>query len=276
MRKHQLAFIPILTIVLQASPCWGATKIFLRDATSPMGTVAQAGAGIGCANGLNDYVFRVADTTQGSSAVSKTFAPANATPPCLVQTASGSGHYLRWITPPISTAVTISGNINYSAGCAESAAQLNGGLRFVVSRWSVATGGIDATIHTSADTTECGTSLGLKTIAAAAPTSTAMAVGDRLVLEVQVRAVGTFGGNASRTFTLGYDGAAASTSDTFANFVDTIAFSADTNNARATIFSRRFDPLWILALSGTRWPWDGRQALLGFDADRLDETRTGR
>ena len=272
MRKHELAFI-VLAIWLQATPCW-AGKVFLRDATSPMGMVATGGAGIGCVNGSNDYVFRLANATQGSSAVSKAFAPTSTAPPCLVQTASGSGQYLRWISPPISTAVTISSNINYSAGCSESQAATNAGLRFVVYRWSATKGGIDATIHTSADSAECGTSLGLVTIAAAAPTSTAMAVNDRLVIEVQVRTVGTWGGNSTRTFTLGYDGASASTSDTFANFVDSLSFSADTNNARALIFSRRWDPFWILALSGTRFlgAWSaGSHPVGAFDGSEANQ-----
>lgn len=210
-----------------------ATKIFLQDATSVLGTAATAGGGIGCVNGTNIYVYRQATTSQGSSAVTKTFAPTATAPPCQWQTATGSGHYLRFISPPLSAAVTIAGNINYQAGCAESNASTNAGFRFAVYRWSQASGGIAATIHTSATSTECaGANIA---IAAAAPTSTAMAIGDRLVFDVQVMNVGTWGGNGSRTVSLVYGAATGVYGDSFANFVDTILFSTDTNNARAVV-----------------------------------------
>lgn len=51
----------------------------------------------------------------------------------------------------------------------------------------------------------------LATIAAAAPTSTAMAAGDRIVFVVEIRNVGGgWGGNGARSVELHYDGAAAS------------------------------------------------------------------
>lgn len=230
MRKYQL----ILAVLVLAACAPAATKVFLQDATSVLGTVATAGGGIGCVNGTNIYIYRQATTSQGSSAVTKTFAPTATAPPCLWQTATGSGNYLRFISPPLSAAVTISGNINYQAGCAESSTSTNAGFRFVVYRWSQATGGIDATpIHTSATSTECaGANIA---IAAAAPTSTAMAIGDRLVFAVQVMNVGTWGGNGTRTVSLVYGAATGVYGDSFANFVDTISFGADTNNARAVV-----------------------------------------
>lgn len=216
------------------SPTFAATKILLRDASSPLGTLATAGAGIGCANGSHDYLWRTATTTQGSSAVTRTFAPTVTAPPCLPQTATSGGQFLRFISPPISSAVTISGNINYQAGCAESATQLNAGFRFVVKRWSRTKGGIDATVHTSANSAECGGAN--LAIAAATPTSTAFAVGDRIVIEVEVTNVGgAWGGNSARTFSLVYDAGAGVYGDSFANFVDNVSFAADSNNARALV-----------------------------------------
>ena len=274
MRQYLL--IALAGILWGATDAFAATKLLLHDVTSVIGTTSTAGGGIGCVNGTNDYVFRQATTTQGSSAVTKTFAPTGTAPPCLAQTASGSGQYLRWISPPISTAVTVSGNINYQAGCAEGGSggtSENAGFRFVVSRWSATKGGIDATIHTSADSAECGGAN--LAIAAATPTSTAMAVGDRIVIEVQVRNVGGgWGGNSSRTFSLVYDAGAGVYGDTFANFADTVSFSADTDNARALIFSRRWDPFWILALSGTRFlgAWSaGSHPVGAFDGSEANQ-----
>jgi hypothetical protein len=231
MRNHQL-----IILILAALPLAAQTKVLLRNTVSPLGIVARAGGGTGCTRGVNDFRFLVANTTQGSGTPSAVFAPTNGTPPCLQQDANGDGNYMVWVTAPLSSAVTISSNINYSVGCAESAIQLNLGYRFVLYRWSRLTGGIVSTIHTSAATTECGTTLALRTIAAAAPTSTSMQIGDRIVIEIEALAVGGgWGGNSARTATVGYDGAAAGTRDTFVNFVNTLAFGTDTANGRAVI-----------------------------------------
>jgi hypothetical protein len=224
----------LLLILLITLPAFG-TKLLLHDAVSVLGRTATAGGGIGCVNGTNTYTWRTLTTAQGSSVVSKTFAPTSSAPPCTQQTATGSGEYLRFISAPLSAGVTISGNIDYQAGCLESATAMNAGFRMVVYRWSRAKGGIDATIHTSASSAECTTNAN-KAIAAAAPTSTVMAVGDRIVVEVQVTNVGGgWGGNGTRTFQVSYDAGAGVTGDAFANFADTLSFAADTNNARRVI-----------------------------------------
>ena len=47
---------------------------------------------------------------------------------------------------------------------------------------------------------------------------------------------GTWGGNGTRTFTLGYDGAAGSTGDAFVNFATpAVLFSADSANGRKVV-----------------------------------------
>lgn len=210
-----------------------ATKLLLRDFTSSLGKVATAGAGYGCAVGTNDHLLRLASTTQGSSAVTKTFAPSGTNPPCQAQTASGNGEYLVWVSPPLSAAVTISGNINYQVGCSESASNLNVGLRFIVYRWSVDRGGIISIVQTSASTTECGTTAANRTIAAAAPTSTSFSVGDRIYILLEISATAGWGGNSSRTISAVYDAAASAVGDAYVNFVDNISFSADSPNGRA-------------------------------------------
>ncbi len=212
-----------------------ATKIFLRDAYSQHGTQSESGVGYGCSVGTNDYTHRLANTTQGTSTVTKSFSPTSTAPPCRVQTAGGGGDYLTWITPPLSAAVTISGNINYSIGCQESTTSFNLAVRVVVKRWSAATGGIVSTVHTSATSTECGTSMALRTIAAAAPTSTAFRAGDKIIIYVDFMATGGWGGNGTRAASLGYDGIAAGTGDSFVNFVDNITFNADAPGAGAYV-----------------------------------------
>jgi hypothetical protein len=229
---HKL-ILTILVFGFGARPLAAATKLLLHDTLSPLGTVAKAGAGMGCNVNTHDWVWRVADTTQGTAAVTKTFAPSSTAPPCYWQTATSSGQMMRWVTAPLASAVTISGNINYQAGCSESNTSTNAGFRFVVYRWSRAVGGINATVMTSATSSECaGANIA---IAAAAPTSTNFAAGDRIVIVVQAMNVGTWGGNNSRTISLVYDAASGVYGDTFANFADTITFASDTNNARPVI-----------------------------------------
>jgi hypothetical protein len=206
-----------------------ATKILLRDTISPLGTFAIQATDGGCAANAQSRTFRLASTTQGSSTVSRTFDPSAGTPPCLWQTQTAAGgQFMYWVTPPLSAAVTISGNISFVIGCKESNAGLNVGARMVVYRYDGKTGGIRETIITSADTAECGTTLAARAIAAAPPTSTALAVGDRLVFTVEMRAIGgTWGGSTTRTGTLGYGGTSGGSGDTSATFTEALSFAAD-------------------------------------------------
>jgi len=142
------------------------------------------------------------------------------------------------LSPPLSSGVTISGNIDFNISCDESQTTLNAGMRMIVYRWSVKVGGIVSIILTSADTAECDNTR--LAIAAAAPTSTVMDVGDRLVFKVEITNVGgAWGGNSVRTVTLKGDAASGSLGDTFANFADTLSFSADSNNGRAIVSELR-------------------------------------
>jgi hypothetical protein len=226
----------LLLVCLAALPAEAASKIFLRDSSSPLGQTATAGLGYGCNQNAQDTFFRQAiKDSQGSAAVTKTYTPSATSPPCLWQTALAAGNqFLYFITAPLSAGVTISGNINFQAGCAESNGNLNAGFRFKVLRWRQDTGGFDPTpIMTSANSAEC-TGVNLA-IAAAAPTSTAMLAGDRIVFIVETMNTASWGGNNARTVSLVYAAATTVYGDSFANFVDTISFAADTNNARAMV-----------------------------------------
>jgi hypothetical protein len=226
-----------------------ATKIFLHDAATALASnIATGYAGYGCNSYSGNHVRKLANTTQGSSTVTTSQTPSSTAPPCQFGNES-TAIYLQWWTPPIASGFTLSGNINFSAGCSESQTSMNLGLRFLVYRYSKAAGGIVSTIHTSSDTTECGTTLALRTVAAAAPTSTTISAGDRIVFVVEMRNVGgAWGGNSSRTAGLGYDGTAAGTGDAFASFVDTFSFSTDTNDGRPLLSFDPFGEGWKLAL----------------------------
>lgn len=244
MRKHELkaavrsqksgvrmAVMLIATLCLHVSGAEGQTTLYLRDSASPLGTLSASGAGLGCYNATKSYPWRQALTTSGTE-VSYSFAPTSTAPPCLVQTSSD---FLRWISPPLASSVNLTGNYDYQGKCKESSTSTNAGFRFVVYRWSGTLGGINLTLDSSSDSTECGTSAGNKAIAAHAPACGSicnLAVGDRIVVEVQVRNVGgSWGGNSSRTFTLYIEGV-----NSFAHFAQTLSFSSDSTNARALVF----------------------------------------
>lgn len=219
----------LLGLLLAAAPS-GATKVLLRVAVSPLSLRASAWGGIGCVRtgGPYDFDLRVADTTQGGTAtLTHVFAPSGTAPPCWFQ--SGSPFpYLFWVTAPLSSGVTISGNLDHQIGCRESATALNAGLDVQVWKWDGRRGGLVALIQDSADSGECPTTANVVTIAAAAPTSTVMAVGDRIVIIPNVRNVGGgWGGNDTRTIEIRVNGGVGTAGDSFVNFADTLSFGSD-------------------------------------------------
>jgi hypothetical protein len=237
-RKNSFFLLTSVFCLLTPAFSEAATKILLKDPVSALGAQAATGyGGYGCNSYSGAHVLRLASTTQGSSTVSTSQAPTSTAPPCQFGSESGAT-YLRFVTPPIASGFTLSGNMDYSIGCRESATQMNAGVGMAVYRYSKAAGGIVSTIHTSANSTECPTTAGLRTIAAAAPTSTTMAAGDRIVFVVEIRAAGGWGGNGARSVELHYDGAAASAGDTFANFADNFSFNSDTNDGRVILTLR--------------------------------------
>lgn len=223
---------------LAAGPAFGQTRLFPRTGVSVLRSLGDQGTGGGCSNLTSGTWMWFLASTSSTTEVSSPIQPLATSPPCYHH--NGSQH-LRWITPPVSAAINLTGNYNYQVKCQESAGQLNAGIRFRVLRWRRAVGGIDLTLDVSSTTTECPTSAGTRTIAAHAPTcgsSCNLAVGDRLVLIVEWMASGgSWGGNGSRTATLYIDGV-----NTFWNFAQTISFASDTNNARPVPSARRLLP----------------------------------
>ncbi|MGE0634620.1 MAG: hypothetical protein AB7O96_19560 [Pseudobdellovibrionaceae bacterium] len=218
----------LVLILVTLIPAKGrSTALYLLDSASPLGRISLSGNGLGCFRNPQNYSYKTASTVRGSGSITKTFAPTNVAPPCLAQTTNTNGDFLMWASPPLASSVVIDGNINYSLGCRESNASMNAGFRFVVKKWSAKIGGIESVVHTSPVSSECSTTLSLRTIAASAPTPTTFTVGDRIVITVEVMNVGTWGGNSSRTFRVTYRGTASSTGDSFVNFSDTLSFATD-------------------------------------------------
>jgi len=235
MRK--LIFILALLFAFASPQASGQTKLFLRVTGSELGILwSSSYVGYGCNNTTPISLSRrQASTTAGSGVQLFVHTPTSTAPPCH---AGGDQNLFVWFSPPLSSGVTISGNIDFNISCTESDVALNAGMRMIVYRWSVKVGGIVSTIITSADTVECANTR--LAIAAAAPTSTVMDVGDRLVFKVEIRNVGgAWGGNSALSVTLKLDAASGSLGDTFANFANTLSFSADSNNGRAMISERR-------------------------------------
>lgn len=226
----------VALFLLFSCPMWAATTLVMYSTGTNLVTRwSTASTGYGCAGITAEIQAKraVATTFQGITAVTITHTPTSTAPPCL---AANSTAYYRWVSDPIASgsigsAGTLAGNVS----CAESAAQLNGGFRFKVYRWSVKKGGIDKLIHTSATSTECA---GAK-IAIAALTVTGGAttfdVGDRLIIDWEIMNVGTWAGNGARTISLVVGAASGTYGDTQVVLSDTLTFGTDTNNGRKMV-----------------------------------------
>jgi hypothetical protein len=222
----------MVVLCLCGSLAEAQTTLYLRDTASKLGTPATGGVGIGCYATSRDWRWLLASTSSGSE-WSTSQAPTSTAPPCHIEYSSW-GIFMRWISPPVSSAINLTGNYDYQGKCSESNGNLNAGFSFEVWRWSRTTGGIDLRLDNGPNSTECGTSATTLTIAAHAPTcgsSCNLAVGDRIAIFVFVEnAGGTWGGNNSRSFLLYIAGA-----NSFAHFAQTISFASDTNNARPLV-----------------------------------------
>jgi len=228
----------VLILLFVAGPLQAATKVFIHDGGSGLGAWPSG------------WGLRVANITQGTSKA--TFVTNSIAGPVtgqyfdsptsnVVMTAVAAGAKRFFITPPLSSAVTISGTITPNVWGLESNGTCNCGLRYEVLRWSVAGGGIVSSlgISTNDGFTEWGTSASVRTTPTMTPTSTAFAVGDRIALVFYSDdANGTTEGSG-RTWTIDYNGTTGVDGDTYLSFTETISFSADSNNARPLAVTSR-------------------------------------
>lgn len=137
-------------------------------------------------------------------------------------TATAGGQALTWFTEPITTAITVSGTVTVNVRGLESANTTNAGAGILIERTNTA-GVVQSTIVADttipATITEYGTTDGAKT-STYTPTSTSMAVGERIKVTLKVRNVGTMG---TGTVTNSYNGPAAGASgDTYVTFTENI------------------------------------------------------
>lgn len=246
------AFVSLaLGFVMGATASEAQTTVYLLDGASAL---APASAG---------WQFKTTGTSPGGGpAATAQSLPANGdisnqswvtcATLCTLQAGSGTPPRI-WITPPISSPVTISGTITPTVFCTEQAAQLNAGYRAEILHWSKRTGGVIASLGITANngSGECPTSAGAAT---SMPTLTpndlwscstnchgqtwnVFAAGDRIVLLFYPddSAGGTLTQNGSRASSIRYNYTSAGPyyAQTSVGFTETIGFSADSNNARS-------------------------------------------
>lgn len=229
-----------LTLNSQPSPLFGATKLFLRVSISPL------------AEGVCSPSFTCfqANTVQGSSMNSYTtssiagpltghYWPIATTG--YITTSSGGSKKDVWISAPLSSGVTISGTITPNIWGYESNNACNCGFRYEVLRWSAAEGGIVSSLGIATDNgaTEWGTSAAVRTSPTLTPTSTAFAVGDRIVIVVYNDDANGVTEASGRSWNLDIAGPAGADGDTYLSFTETISFSPESNNARSLPMTSR-------------------------------------
>lgn len=176
-----------------------ATKLFLNNNTSGL-LVTNQGSGLSVTPGPSTTTV-VVNTTAGGTAIT-----------------ARMGYF-------IPAPITISGTVNFNAWGYESNAQANCTLGAVVSRYRPSNAST-TTIITLIGAVELGTSI-TPTVAITAsgtPTSTQFIAGDILMINFQVRNIGTMGGG--RTVNFNWGGLTAS-----ANFDTWVQFTENFNTA---------------------------------------------
>lgn len=138
-------------------------------------------------------------------------------------TATAGGQALTWFSEPITTAITISGTITVNIRGAESANTVNAGRGILIERTDNA-GTVLSAILTDrtvpATITEFTTTDAANGAATYTPTSTAMAVGERIKVTLKVRNVGTMGAG---TVTISTNGQASGVGgDSWVRFTENI------------------------------------------------------
>lgn len=166
------------------------TRFYMR-ANLPAPNLAVGGAAFYAAS---ERMGGSSSTTDGSEvALAQTNTVASGTN---IQWVSGAGSLTQWYSNPVVEAITISGTITVNIRGLESANNVNAGRGIFIQRTD-SVGTVQSTIL--ADTTvptvitEFTTTDAANGTATYTPTSTAMSVGDRILIIIKVRNVGTMG-----------------------------------------------------------------------------------
>lgn len=183
-----------------------ATDFFLRSVASGLGGAGQ--------RGLSQRRGRASATVITTTTAGGTN---------ITVTATAGGQALSWFSEPITEAITISGTVTVNIRGLESANTVNAGRGILIERCNNA-GTVQSTIV--ADSTVPSTITEFTTTDAAngaatyTPTSTAMAVGERIKVTLKIRNVGTMGAG---TATISHDGpTSAAAGDTWVRFNEDI------------------------------------------------------
>lgn len=182
------------------------SDFFLRSAASGLGGAGQRR--LSQRRGAASATFITTTTAGGTN---------------ITCTATAGGQALTWFSEPITAAITISGTITVNIRGLESANTVNAGRGILIERTNNA-GVVQSTILADslvpATITEYTTTDAANGAATYTPTSTAMAVGERIRVTLKVRNVGTMGAG---TVTNSHDGpATAVAGDTWVRFNEDI------------------------------------------------------
>jgi len=137
-------------------------------------------------------------------------------------TATAGGQALAWFSEPITEAVTISGTVTVNLRGLESATQVNAGGGVLIERTDTAGTVLSTIVPDStvpATLTEWGTTDSVRS-GTYTPTSTVMAVGERIKVTLKVRNFGTMGAG---TVTNSHEGAIVNAAgDTWVRFTENV------------------------------------------------------
>lgn len=208
MRKA-LIFVLILILLALAVPAQASTQLFLKNPLSSW-------------NSTYGYASLTRSVLAFGTSVTNTTASGT-----LIQwTKTGGGTALKWISPPVGVAFTLSGNITVNAWAKEAAAGNNAGIRMDVAKYSGGSEGAAFGTASFGSPTELTTTILAKNWTIT-PSSTAFAIGDRIVFTGYVINVGTMG-SGTPGVTIDYSGPTnAADGDTYATLTENVTFQSE-------------------------------------------------
>jgi uncharacterized delta-60 repeat protein len=194
-----------------------ATELFFGSALAQISRGRNDLNKVGSNIGWRALEFKL---SSGSSANSTTTVNTVAGPTDGLETRASATVYYEWISPPVSSSVTVAGSITFNICANESAAQANATVSVVLESVDT-TGSIKSTIIDSSFVTELGTANAKRTWSAT-PTSTVVNKAERLRARVYFDDAGTMGSGRTATFT--FNGTLANVGDSNITLTEDINF----------------------------------------------------
>lgn len=201
------------------------TQLFLRSTGPEGGTNAEHqrnGEVYTRLNGTANCAWNALNlsTSRGSGMVNATASTVAGTTPG-IEFLNGTNTVRTWHSPPIASAVTISGAITFNLWAFESAMNANAAINVRLYVWKY--DGTVSLVHTTVRSTELGTSAAVQNWNET-PTSFSLVPGDRLVV---VPFIDDGGGTMGSGFTVTLDfsaGSAAADGDSYIDTTETLSF----------------------------------------------------